>query len=219
MLIGLCPDKGLSGKRARLGNGIRQGVPFGLRLREGAFIFILVCEKTRKEKTTMKTKLLSFILVIVLLLSFTSCATGEKNTVTEEPATQAQSQTATEEATEDGDQIAAEGLWKDALYRKDMTFGEGEKKIEVEVKAEDKSVTFTLNTDKEDLASALLEHKLVEGEDSTYGLYIKKVNGITADYDVDQSYWSFCKDGEAQMTGVSDAKLAGGEHFELVYTK
>lgn len=168
----------------------------------------------------MKTKLLSLFLVIVLLMSFASCGAGEeKNTATEEPVTKVQTQTATEEATEKSDEIPAEGLWKDAVYRKGMTFGEGAKKVEVEVVAEEKSITFTLNTDKEDLGSALLEHKLVEGEESDFGLYIKKVNGILADYDVDQSYWSFCKGGEAQMTGVSDAKLSGGEHFELVYTK
>ena len=115
--------------------------------------------------------------------------------------------------------VKAEGLWENATYASDKTFGEGKTTIEVEVKAEEKSVTFTINTDKENLADALLEHKLVEGEDSQYGLYIKKVNGILADYDVNQSYWSLCKNGEMLMTGASDTKISEGEHYELVYAK
>ena len=115
--------------------------------------------------------------------------------------------------------VKDEGLWENATYTSDKTFGEGKTTIEVEVKAGDDSVTFTVNTDKENLADALLEHELVEGDDSQYGLYIKKVNGILADYDVNQSYWSLCKDGEMLMTGASDTKIAEGEHYELVYAK
>ena len=100
--------------------------------------------------------------------------------------------------------VNAEGLWENATYTSDKTFGEGK---------------IPINTDKENLADALLEHELVEGDDSQYGLYIKKVNGILADYDVDQSYWSLCKDGEMLMTGASDTKISEGEHYELVYAK
>ena len=115
--------------------------------------------------------------------------------------------------------VKSEELWENATHTSDKTFGEGKTAIDVEVKAGEKSVTFTVNTDKENLADALLEHKLVEGEDGPYGLYIKKVNGILADYDVNQSYWSLCKDGEMLMTGASDTKIAEGEHYELVYAK
>jgi len=116
-------------------------------------------------------------------------------------------------------QTSSDELWKTALYTEDKTFGEGAKTAYVEVKAGDKSITFTLKTDKENLADALLEHKLIEGDDSQFGLYIKKVNGILADYDINQSYWSLCKDGEALLSGASDTKISDGEHYELVYTK
>ncbi len=115
--------------------------------------------------------------------------------------------------------VNAEGLWENAAYTQNETFGEGKTTIEVEVKAEEQSVTFTVNTDKENLADALLEHKLVEGDDSEYGLYIKKVNGILADYDVNKSYWGLYKNGEMLNTGASDTKISDGEHYELVYTK
>lgn len=111
------------------------------------------------------------------------------------------------------------GLWDTAVYQQDQTFGSGSTTIEVEVQAEEKSVTFTLRTDKETVGEALLEHGLIAGEKSEYGLYVKTVNGMLADYDVDQSYWAFCQNGEYLMTGVDSTAVSEGTHFELVYTK
>lgn len=117
------------------------------------------------------------------------------------------------------EKIDAQGLWQDAIYRSDKEFGNGSKTVQVEVKVQDSSVTFTIKTNKETLGEALLEHSLIEGTPGDFGLYIKKVNGITADFNVDQSYWGFYKNGEYMMTGVDGTKIADGEHYELVYTK
>ncbi|MBE6555613.1 MAG: DUF4430 domain-containing protein [Ruminococcaceae bacterium] len=111
------------------------------------------------------------------------------------------------------------GLWENATYQEDMEFGEGEKTVTVEVRAEERSVTFTVHTDKATLGEALLEHGLIAGEQGAYGLYIKVVNGITADYDVDASYWGFYRDGEYMLSGVDATEISGGEHYELVYEK
>lgn len=110
-------------------------------------------------------------------------------------------------------------LWENAKYTQDKTFGNGKTVVEVEVKAEDKSVTFTVKTDKKILGDALLENGLIEGENGEYGMYIKSVNGIIADYNVDKSYWAFYKDGEYMMTGVDGTEIANGDHYELEYTK
>lgn len=118
-----------------------------------------------------------------------------------------------------GNTVDKTGLWENATYLKDKEFGKGEITVQVEVKVEEQSVTFTINTDKATLGDALLEHGLIAGEESQYGLYVKVVNGITADYDVDQSYWAFYKNGEYMMTGVDSTTIANGEHYELVYTK
>ena len=115
--------------------------------------------------------------------------------------------------------VDAEGLWENATYRRDKTFGNGEKTVTVEVKAGDDSVTFTIKTDKDTLGEALLDHGLIDGDQGAFGLYVKSVNGIVADYDIDKSYWSLYKDGEYSMTGVDTTKIADGEHYELVYTK
>lgn len=111
------------------------------------------------------------------------------------------------------------GLWENATYTEDAEFGNGTKTVLVEVRAEDKSVTFKINTDKEKLGEALIEHNLISGENGAYGLYVKVVNGIMADYNINQSYWAFTKNGESMMSGVDGAEISNGEHYELVYTK
>ena len=109
--------------------------------------------------------------------------------------------------------------WENASYTTDTEFGSGAKTVTVTVKVEEHTVTFTINTDKSTLGDALLEHGLIAGEQGDYGLYVKTVNGITADYDTDQSYWGFYQNGEYMMTGVDGTKISGGESYELVYTK
>ena len=111
------------------------------------------------------------------------------------------------------------GIWTNALYQNDTEIGEGAKTVQVEVKAGDKSITFTVHTDKDTLGEALLEHGLIEGDQGAYGLYVKKVNGIRADYDLDGAYWGLYKNGEMCMTGVDSTEIADGEHYEFVYSK
>lgn len=110
-------------------------------------------------------------------------------------------------------------LWEDARYTEDTTLGEGAKTVTVKVEAGERSVTLTVKTDENILGDALFALGLVEGEEGQYGLYVKKVNGITADYDVDGHYWGFYKNGEYMMTGIDMTEFADGECFELVREK
>lgn len=114
---------------------------------------------------------------------------------------------------------AAGDVWSTAVFTEDIGLGTGKTAVQVEVKAEDKSVTFTLHTDKTTLGAALAEQHLIAGEQGEFGLYVKVVNGITADYDKDGHYWALSKDGEALLTGVDTTDIKDGEHYELVYTK
>ena len=86
-------------------------------------------------------KLLALFLAMLLVFSFSACVEKTDNS-TDTDAKETQS-SATDSAA-DTEKIAAEGVWKDALYRSDKSFGSGAKTIEVEVKADDKSVTFTV---------------------------------------------------------------------------
>lgn len=110
-------------------------------------------------------------------------------------------------------------LWDSAMYTEDTTLGTGEKKVQVTVKVGENSVVFTLHTDKETLEEALTEHQLISGEQGMYGMYVKTVNGIEADYEKHQAYWGLFRDGASMQTGVSGENISGGETYELVYTR
>lgn len=118
-----------------------------------------------------------------------------------------------------GNSEDATGLWENATYQSDTELGSGSKTISVQVEAEDKTIVFKIHTDASTVGEALLENEIVAGEDGDYGLYIKSVNGITADYSVDQSYWAFYIDGEMAATGVDGAEIDESVTYGLVYTK
>lgn len=79
--------------------------------------------------------------------------------------------------------------------------------------------TYDLSTQKATVGEALLEEGLIVGEDSEYGLYVTTVNGITADWDKDQTYWAFYIDGEYAMTGVDATEVTEGATYSFVLTK
>jgi len=110
-------------------------------------------------------------------------------------------------------------LWENATYTEDTLIGVGKNNLILTVKAGDKSIDITVRTDMNNVGEVLKKHNVISGEEGPYGIYVKVVNGIEADYDKDQSYWSFEKDGEAMLTGVDSTEFKDGEHFELVRTK
>lgn len=118
-----------------------------------------------------------------------------------------------------GNGLSDGSIWSDATYTEDIQLGKGQKTITVEVEAEEKVVVFTVKTDKETVGEALQELELIEGEEGEYGLYVKTVNGMLADYSVNQSYWAFLINGEYASTGVDGAVIADKEIYRLVYTK
>ena len=72
---------------------------------------------------------------------------------------------------------------------------------------------YEIHTDAQTVGDALTELGLIEGEDSEYGLYVKTVNGITADYDTDGHYWAFYVDGEYAQTGVDATQVTAGASY------
>lgn len=118
-----------------------------------------------------------------------------------------------------GGNEAKSSLWDDALYTENTQIGNGEKTLTVDVVAEEKTVTVTVNTDKDTLGEALMECKLIAGDQGPYGLYVKFVNGIEADYDKTQTYWGVTKNGESVMTGVDLEKITDGDKYEFTYTE
>lgn len=111
------------------------------------------------------------------------------------------------------------GLWADAIYAEDTQLGDGAKALTVEVTAGEKTVVFTVMTDAETVGAALSEAGLLEGEQGAYGLYVKKVNGMVADFDQDQTYWAFYAGGEYATAGVDTTAIEEGVTYQLVRTK
>lgn len=74
---------------------------------------------------------------------------------------------------------------------------------------------YEIHTDAANVADALLALGLISGDDSEYGLYIKVVDGITADYSVDQTYWALYVNGEYSQVGASSVSVTSGLQVEL----
>lgn len=79
--------------------------------------------------------------------------------------------------------------------------------------------TFAITTDKTTVGAALLEEGLIAGEDGQYGLYVTEVNGIVADYNVDQTYWAFYVDGEYASSGVDTTDVTDGAVYSFKVEK
>ena len=94
--------------------------------------------------------------------------------------------------------------------------GEGETSFEFTVTdKEGVETVFTVHTDKTTVGEALVDAKLIEGEQGDYGLYVKTVNGLTLDYETDGYYWSFYVNDEYAMTGVDTTEIKDVETYEF----
>ncbi len=103
------------------------------------------------------------------------------------------------------------GSGEGKTYADGETVGEGATEFTMEIVDQDGGETrLTVLTDEGTVGSALLEYGLIAGEDGDYGLYVKTVNGITADYDKDGVYWAFYIDGEYASTGVDATDVTAG---------
>lgn len=176
-------------------------------------------------KNFIKALLLSLLIAAAAVTA--GCASGggsnaatavttaaEKN---ENPSDETKKPSETEQETAPNE--VEDALWTNAKYTENKEIGEGAVTVKIKVIAGEKNITLTVHTDKDNLGAALLEYELVSGDQSEYGLYIKSVNGIEADYDKDKAWWSISKDGESLMTGADSTPIADGENYELTYTK
>lgn len=94
----------------------------------------------------------------------------------------------------------------------------GEKDITVEIVHSDETVkTIEINTDAEYLRQALEEKDLIEGTESSMGLYVITVDGETTD-DTQQQWWCFTQNGESMTTGVDTTPIEDGDNFEITFT-
>ena len=99
----------------------------------------------------------------------------------------------------------------------DTTPTDYSKYFTVEVVHADGSVkTFEYGTDEDYLGAVLVAEGLIVESDSP-GLY-NIVDGETADWSVNQSYWSFLINGEMAMEGMNTTLITDGAVYRLEYT-
>ena len=149
--------------------------------------------KTRSNLQTLSSLLLCLMLTVAMAFSATGC-NGE------DPAPPASTE----------DYLSAR--------EETMVLGEGQTEFSLlVVDQEGTEYTFQVHTDQETVGAALLEEGLIAGEEGAYGLYVTSVLGITADYEADQSYWSFYINGDYANTGVDTTTILPGDSYELRY--
>lgn len=96
---------------------------------------------------------------------------------------------------------------------------QGGKTITVTVVHKDGSVKdFVCSTDEEYLGPVLTAQSIVVGENGPYGLVFDTVDGETANWNTDQSYWALYIGEEYATTGADGVAIEDGGVYKLVYT-
>ena len=145
-------------------------------------------------KRVRSTHWLSFLLCIVLIAAAAWVTTGCSSSGAEEDASAVGAAVA-----KDGD-----------------TLGTGETEFPLIIADQDGTeIRITVRTDKTVVGEALQELGLLEGEEGQYGLYVKVVNGIRADYDKDKVYWAFYVNGDYAVSGVDVTEICAGDEYAL----
>ena len=163
-------------------------------------------------------KLLSFILSMVLIVAMALGMTGcsDKETSTNETATTLSSESETASQTETIENTETEA----SASLSGNVLGEGKTQFNFTVVDKDGNETaFEIHTDKEMVGDALTELGLISGDEGEYGLYVKTVNDITADYDTDGSYWAFYVNDEYAQTGVDLTPITEGDSYSFKIEK
>lgn len=146
-------------------------------------------------KKTQRKQLLSFILCLVLIAAMALTTTACDNINLKFWETTQESACGTEAP----------------VAKKNFTF--------IVVDKDGNETSFAISSDKKTVGDALLSEGLIEGDNGAYGLYVKKVNGIVADYDIDQTYWAFYINGEYAMTGVDKTDIVEGAIYSFKVEK
>ena len=140
-------------------------------------------------------------MMLVVAMALTSVGCGGKN----------------QDAKNESSAVVQSEVSVEASTATDATvLGQGNIKFTFTVVDQDGNETdFQILTDKETVGEALLDVDLIAGDESEYVLYVKTVNGVTADYDKDQTYWAFYINGEYANTGVDSTPVEDGAVYSF----
>ena len=185
---------------------------------------------TTKKNNKLKSLLLCMMLIVAMALTTVGCGTSNKggdsqpaNEVTETAETTAAQDEETQ-ASEDEETTKAKEEETTETENAEVTdatvLGTGSTVFMFAVVDQDGNQSnFEIHTDKEVVGDALLEVDMIAGDEGEYGLYVKTVNGITADYDVDKTYWAFYINDEYASTGVDSTPVEEGATYTFKIEK
>ena len=101
-----------------------------------------------------------------------------------------------------------------------VDLGEGEKLFYFNVTfSSGETSSYAIHTDAETVGEALVALKLISGDDSQYGLYVKTVADETLDYEADGAYWAFYEGTTYATSGVDATAITDGASYAFVATK
>lgn len=166
-------------------------------------------------------KSLSFLFCMVLIVAvalFTSGCNDKKiqsSVVTEDTAiSDTEEKNSVNEISNTSDTEEQEVVEESLMPTEIEVLGEGKTQfLFTVVDKEGTQTTYQIHTDKEMVGEALLDLGLIEGENGEFGLYVKTVSGITADYEADGTYWAFYVNGEYAMSGVDSTTIEDGTAY------
>ena len=181
------------------------------------------------KRSKLFSTILAFVLSAAVAVSVTSCGSSNSSSssassetsVSEsaETSSEASSEASSEEASsEESSEVSEEVSAAETAEATDI--GEGNTEFAFEVVLEDGTTTlYNVHTDEKTVGAALLGVNLIAGDDSEYGLYVKTVDGVTADYDKDGTYWAFYIDGEYASTVVDSTDVVPGSTYSFKVEK
>ena len=181
------------------------------------------------KRSKLFSTILAFVLSAAVAVSVTSCGSSNSSSssassetsVSEsaETSSEASSEASSEEASsEESSEVSEEASAAETAEATDI--GEGNTEFAFEVVLEDGTTTlYNVHTDEKTVGAALLGVNLIAGDDSEYGLYVKTVDGVTADYDKHGTYWAFYIDGEYASTGVDSTDVVPGSTYSFKVEK
>lgn len=73
-----------------------------------------------------------------------------------------------------------------------------------------------IHTDKTTVGEALSQLNIIDGEQGAYGLYVKSVNGVTADYNTDGTYWAFYVNGNYSSKGCELTDIQENTKYSFI---
>ena len=106
-------------------------------------------------------------------------------------------------------------LWSCKDGDGENTLGEGATSFKLEITDKNgKTETYTVKTDEATVGGALIKIGFLP-EGSTY---VETLNGITADFAVDEGWWKFSVDGKSSDSGVFDVEVKKNAVYSFVYS-